>query len=101
MILVAFVYLYSSIKSVSHFHLSTFQLKFEDDLKITCMYSAEGEAVPFKETLYPTGNVEDWLLEVERVMRESLRQTIGDAIINYKEVRALGYVHLSCVQRER
>ncbi|XP_064629143.1 dynein axonemal heavy chain 1-like isoform X2 [Lineus longissimus] len=62
------------------------KLKFEDDLKITCMYSAEGEAVPFKETMYPTGNVEDWLLEVERVMRESLRQTIGEALVNYKEV---------------
>jgi dynein heavy chain len=50
------------------------------------MYSAEGEAVPFKETVYPTGNVEDWLLEVERVMRESLRKTIGEAIVNYMEV---------------
>ena len=50
------------------------------------MFSGEGEAVPFCETLYPTGNVEDWLLEVERVMRISLKKIIEDSLINYKEV---------------
>ena len=49
--------------------------------------------VPFCETLYPTGNVEDWLLEVERVMRDSLRKTIGDALANYPEVCA----HWTCM----
>lgn len=62
------------------------RLKFEDDLKITEMYSAEAEAVPLSETLYPTGNVEDWLLEVERVMRESLRSILGKAISEYYDV---------------
>jgi dynein heavy chain len=50
------------------------------------MFSGEGEEVPFCETLYPTGNVEDWLLEVERVMRGSLKKIIEDSLINYKEV---------------
>ena len=59
------------------------QLKFEEDLKITEMYSGEGEAVPFKKDIYPRGNVEDWLLEVENVMKESLRQIMGEALIDY------------------
>ena len=50
------------------------------------MFSAEGEEVPFKQTLYPRGNVEDWLLEVERVMMESLRQIMEEALKDYKEV---------------
>ena len=50
------------------------------------MFSGEGEEVPFCETLYPTGNVEDWLLEVERVMRGSLKKIIEESLINYKEV---------------
>ena len=51
------------------------------------MYSADGEDVDFTEELYPRGNVEDWLLEVERVMKESLRTTLGKALIAYPEVR--------------
>lgn len=55
------------------------------------MFSGEGEEVPFCETLYPTGNVEDWLLEVERVMRGSLKKIIEDSLINYKEVKFNNY----------
>ncbi|CAI8052368.1 Dynein heavy chain 1, axonemal [Geodia barretti] len=50
------------------------------------MYSGEGEDVPFCETLYPTGNVEDWLLEVERVMRDSLKAIIEEALEDYPQV---------------
>jgi hypothetical protein len=39
-------------------------LKFEDDLKITKMFSGEGEEVEFAKTMYPTGNVEEWMLEI-------------------------------------
>ncbi|CAG5132289.1 unnamed protein product, partial [Candidula unifasciata] len=62
------------------------RLKFEEDLKITQMFSGEGEVVDLRETLYPTGNVEDWMLEIERVMRESLRLIIKDALRNYTEI---------------
>lgn len=62
------------------------QLTFEEDLAITKMKSGEGELVPFSETLYPRGNVEDWLLEVERVMRGSLRKIIGDSLLDYPKV---------------
>ncbi len=50
------------------------------------MFSGEGEVVKFCETLYPTGNVEDWLLEVERVMKSSLKEIIREALLDYKEV---------------
>ena len=50
------------------------------------MYSAEGEDVGFRETLYPTGNVEDWMLEIERCMKESMRIIIRDSLKNYLEV---------------
>ena len=75
-----------------------FQLQFEEDLAITKMFSGEGEEVPFCETLYPTGNVEDWLLEVERVMRVSLKKIIEDSLINYKEVwqEIRGRLHCIC-----
>lgn len=50
------------------------------------MHSGEGEVVPFSQKLYPTGNVEDWLCEVERVMKESLRDTLYRALLEYPEV---------------
>jgi len=55
------------------------------------MYSGEGESVAFREKLYPTGNVEDWMLEIEKCMRESLRQIIRDSLKAYKEVKFLKY----------
>jgi len=68
------------------------QITFEEDLKITEMISGEGEHVPFTERLYPEGNVEDWLLEVEKVMRESLRKILSDALIDYAEVCLMNIV---------
>ena len=62
------------------------QLTFEDDLRISSMWSGEGENVPFHEALYPTGNVEDWLLEVENMMRGSLRDILRRSIEKYPEV---------------
>ena len=62
------------------------QLRFEEDLAITKMYSGEGEEVPFTESMYPKGNVEDWLLNVEAVMRSSLKQIIKDSLDDYVKV---------------
>jgi dynein heavy chain len=50
------------------------------------MWSSDGEMVTLKEKLYPKGNVEDWLLELERVMRESLRKTLEEALKVYPQV---------------
>ena len=71
--------------------LLDFQLKFEDDLRISNMYSAEGEMVKFAENLYPTGNVEDWLLEVENTMKSSLREILFQALQEYAEVASFNH----------
>ncbi|KAI8481625.1 Dynein heavy chain 1, axonemal [Branchiostoma belcheri] len=68
------------------------KLHFEEDLAITKMFSMEGECVPMSEKLYPTGNVEDWLLEVERVMRESLRTIIGRSLAVYPDTKRTEWV---------
>lgn len=56
------------------------QLKFEDDLKITQMFSAEEECVNLEPTLYPTGNVENWLAVVENSMKNTVRVTLGKSL---------------------
>lgn len=58
-------------------------LTFEEDLKMTEMNSCENEKVPFVRHLYPEGNVEHWLLEVEAVMRETLRDVMKKAVEQY------------------
>ena len=42
--------------------------------------------VQFAQDLYPTGNVEDWLLEVEKTMKSSLRDILYQALQEYAEV---------------
>ena len=68
-----------------------FQVKFEDDMRISKMYSAEQEEVSFRKDIYPIGNVEDWMCEIERVMRETLRQVIRDALDDYLEVNHISF----------
>ena len=51
------------------------RLEFQDDLQITAMSSVEKERVPFCEFMYPKGNVENWLCEVERIMKASMRHS--------------------------
>jgi dynein heavy chain len=58
-------------------------LTFESDLKMTQMNSCEGEVVSFVRSLYPEGNVEHWLLEVEAVMRETLKDILARAVAQY------------------
>ncbi|XP_018365084.1 PREDICTED: dynein heavy chain 1, axonemal-like [Trachymyrmex cornetzi] len=57
------------------------ELRFENsDLRITRMYSAEYEEVVLRPTIYPKGNVENWLGQVENAMRNTLREIIGEAL---------------------
>ena len=77
------------------------QLQFEDDLLITKMFSAEGEVVPLSQPLYPTGNVEDWLLEVERVMMDSIRKILGQSLLAYPEVGSRWFSSPRSFQRQR
>lgn len=53
------------------------------------MYSAEGEEVKLCVSIYPTDNVEEWLLEVEKSMKASVRDHIERSIGVYPEVRVL------------
>nr|XP_054101684.1 dynein axonemal heavy chain 1 isoform X2 [Callithrix jacchus] len=59
------------------------RLLFQEDLEITHMYSAEGEEVQLSFSVYPSSNVEDWLWEVERSMKASVRNIIERAIKAY------------------
>ncbi|KAM0726282.1 Dynein axonemal heavy chain 1 [Formica fusca] len=56
------------------------ELRFEHDLRITRMYSAEYEEVTLRPLIYPEGNVENWLGQVEDAMRNTLRELIGEAL---------------------
>src|SRR6201999_1676410 len=59
------------------------KLDFQSDLLITAMFSAEDERIEFVKKFYPKGNVEHWLLEVESVMRRSVRQVLQDGLTSY------------------
>nr|XP_034195945.1 dynein heavy chain 1, axonemal-like [Osmia lignaria] len=56
------------------------QVKFESDLEITRMYSAEGEEVIFRPSMYPVRSVEYWLGDLENVMRNTIREIIREAL---------------------
>lgn len=58
-------------------------LEFASDNQILAMYSGEGEKIELEEPFYPTGPVEQWLLQVEDQMRKSLRRVIQLAIEDY------------------
>uniref|UniRef100_A0A452QQ37 Uncharacterized protein n=1 Tax=Ursus americanus TaxID=9643 RepID=A0A452QQ37_URSAM len=62
------------------------RLQFQEDLEITHMFSAEGEEVQLSFSIYPSSNVEDWLREVERSMKTSVRDIIERAIKAYPTV---------------
>lgn len=57
------------------------ELRFENpDLRITRMYSAEYEEVVLRPAVYPEGNVENWLGQIENAMRNTLQGIIGEAL---------------------
>ncbi|XP_031787006.1 dynein heavy chain 1, axonemal isoform X2 [Nasonia vitripennis] len=56
------------------------ELRFEQDLSITRMYSAEGEEVVLDKPVRPEGSVENWLGAVEETMRSTIRQKISQAL---------------------
>ena len=59
------------------------KLKFESDKKMSGMYSGETEYVEFSEGLYPEGEVEYWLGDVEKMMQRSVRETMKRCIDAY------------------
>ncbi|KFO26066.1 Dynein heavy chain 11, axonemal [Fukomys damarensis] len=81
-------------KQVTH-HLaklfdSIADLQFEDDQDVSAhravgMYSKEKEHVSFRTECECRGHVETWLLRLERTMKETVRQSITEAIAAYEE----------------
>jgi dynein heavy chain len=62
-------------------------IEFDKDKKIHAMFSAEKERVQFHKIVDPNKkNVEDWMNEVENMMRMSVRQALFNAIENYPKV---------------
>ena len=55
----------------------------EKTLEITAMTSREGETVPFDKSMYPEGNVEVWLGEVEARMKASVKYQTQESILQY------------------
>ncbi|XP_063979949.1 dynein axonemal heavy chain 1-like [Diachasmimorpha longicaudata] len=65
------------------------ELRFEEDLEITRMYSADGEEVMLKSPIYPVGQVEEWLGQVELTMQKTLREIIEEAL-DYLQIKVYG-----------
>lgn len=55
------------------------------------MYSGEGEEVKLFLPVWPTGNVEDWLRDVEKSMKATLRDNIDRSLKVYPEVCKLDF----------
>ena len=61
-------------------------LEFDEEKKISAMYSAEGEQIPFTRIIDPIaarGNVEVWLCEVEEVMIKSVKEAVEKSLQDY------------------
>nr|AML30857.1 axonemal inner arm dynein heavy chain 1 [Marsilea vestita] len=61
-------------------------LEFQHNLDITAMLSVEKERVEFSSKVNPKGaggNVERWLIEIEQVMKDSLKVLVQKATANY------------------
>jgi dynein heavy chain, axonemal len=81
------------------------KVDFQSDLAMTCMYSGENEKVEWDDKVYPEGNVENWLTEVEKMMRMSISTQLGLSVQDYVQsdrkawvLRWPGQIVLGCDQ---
>ncbi|OAD57478.1 Dynein heavy chain 1, axonemal [Eufriesea mexicana] len=70
------------------------EVRFEEDLQITRMYSAEGEEVVLQPPMYPVRSVEYWLGDLETVMRETIREIIREALQVIKVIPRKVWVYM-------
>uniref|UniRef100_A0A3Q3IZZ6 Dynein, axonemal, heavy chain 1 n=1 Tax=Monopterus albus TaxID=43700 RepID=A0A3Q3IZZ6_MONAL len=59
------------------------RLQFQSDLHITHMHSGDGEEVKLFLPVWPSGNVEDWLRDVEKSMKATVRDNIDRSLKDY------------------
>ena len=68
-----------------------YRVMFSDNDEVFGMISAEGEEVKFEKKVDVNegdkkGNVEKWMLEIESVMRKSLKNITKESMISYTKV---------------
>ncbi|ORX87075.1 hypothetical protein BCR32DRAFT_215666 [Anaeromyces robustus] len=64
------------------------ELEFQEDLDITGMFSAQKEYIKFTEpvsVIAANGAVERWLLNIEHIMKKSMRSVTKEAVEAYSE----------------
>jgi dynein heavy chain len=68
------------------------KVTFEDDLAMVEMFSGEGECVKWDGKVYPEGNVEFWLTDVEKMMRGSISTSFGGSVKEYAVLERIKWV---------
>ncbi|XP_070580768.1 dynein axonemal heavy chain 3-like [Ptychodera flava] len=71
------------------------KLEFTEEQEITGMISSENEVVPFVTKIYPAkakGMVEKWLVQVEEIMKSSLKKSIMDSIESFAQTEYTKWV---------
>lgn len=75
------------------------EVRFDNDKKILAMMSAEKEEVDFVKHVDPKKkNVEDWMGELENMMRLSVRQAMLNAVEDYPKQKRANWAISHCGQ---